>query len=61
MNPPAKCTKCKDPKACWPGVNITHTPDHTCECFAKLGFCKAGTKPVYTPGGQTFQRLGLFF
>lgn len=44
-----KC-KCKDPKACWPGINITHTPDHTCECFGTLGFCKAGTKPVYTPG-----------
>jgi hypothetical protein len=50
------CPKCDSPKckcdACWPGDNITHTPDHTCECFAKLGFCNttAGEKPVYTAG-----------
>jgi hypothetical protein len=42
---------CTCPKgACWPGKNLTHTPDHTCDCFAKLSFCEKGTQPVYTPG-----------
>jgi hypothetical protein len=42
---------CKCPaKACWPGKALNQTNDHTCECFAELGFCAAGTKPVYTPG-----------
>eukprot|EP00729_Bicosta_minor_P024645 gene24645-15431_t len=50
------CPGCTDPSckcpagACWPGTNLSHTPDHTCECFAELGFCKAGEKPVYTKG-----------
>ena len=50
------CPDCTSPQckcdACWPGYNLTHTPDHTCECFAKLSFCNAtkGEKPVYTPG-----------
>merc|ERR1719424_358840 len=44
-------TTCKCPKgACWPGKGINATNDHTCECFAQLGFCKAGEKPKYTPG-----------
>ena len=47
-NPPAKCS-CPE-GACWPGKNITHSPDHTCDCFAKLGFCKSGQEPKYTPG-----------
>ena len=38
--------------ACWPGRNVSHTPDHTCECFAELSFCKEGTQPVYTPGAK---------
>merc|ERR1719305_142513 len=42
---------CKCPKdACWPGKGLNQTNDHTCECFASLGFCKDGEKPVYTPG-----------
>ena len=42
---------CDCPKgACWPGKALNQTNDHTCECFALLGFCKAGEKPVYTPG-----------
>jgi len=48
------CPECKDPKckcdACWPGKSLNETRDHTCECFAELGFCKAGEKPIYTPG-----------
>lgn len=65
-DPPAKlpttsrcatlCPKCTSPKckcdACWPGKSLNETTDHTCECFAKLGFCAAGTKPVYTPGNK---------
>jgi outer membrane protein assembly factor BamB len=46
--PGCNALHCKCPKgACWPGRNITHTPDHTCDCFAKLSFCKAGEKPTY--------------
>jgi len=45
-NPPAPC-KCD---ACWPGASLNATTDHTCECFAELGFCKKGEEPVYTPG-----------
>lgn len=30
-----------------PGKNITQGPDHTCDCFAALGFCKEGETPVY--------------
>merc|ERR1712216_953281 len=47
------CTEptCKCPSdACWPGKALNETRDHTCECFAELGFCKEGEKPVYTPG-----------
>merc|ERR1712146_788984 len=47
------CTEptCKCPAdACWPGKGLNETRDHTCECFAELGFCKDGEKPVYTPG-----------
>jgi hypothetical protein len=49
------CPQCKDPTckcddACWPGSSLDDTPDKTCECFAQLGFCKDGEKPVYTPG-----------
>ena len=39
---------CND--SCWPGNSLDTTPDKTCACFAELGFCAAGTKPVYTPG-----------
>jgi len=43
--------KCKCPKgACWPGHSLNQTSDHNCDCFAELGFCKAGEEPVYTPG-----------
>jgi len=38
--------------ACWPGLDVKHTPDHTCECFAELSFCEAGKQPVYTPGAK---------
>ena len=42
---------CKCPaKACWPGKNWAQTSDHECDCFAQLGFCKPGEKPVYTQG-----------
>jgi len=34
----------------WTGAGLNATNDHTCECFAELGFCKEGEKPVYTPG-----------
>merc|ERR1712066_581383 len=41
-----------------PLVNAMHvgqakaskTRDHTCECFAELGFCNPGEEPVYTRG-----------
>jgi hypothetical protein len=49
--PGCNAPDCTCPKgACWPGKNLTHTPDHTCDCFAKLSFCEKGTQPVYTPG-----------
>ena len=48
------CPNCTSPDCkcdgCWPGQSLTNTPDHTCDCFAELGFCDAGTQPVYTPG-----------
>lgn len=49
------CPECADPTCkcddkCWPGSSLEDTPDPTCECFAQLGFCKVGEKPVYTPG-----------
>merc|ERR1711871_1941142 len=49
------CPDCKDPTckctdSCWPGSSLQDTPDKTCNCFAELGFCKAGEEPVYTPG-----------
>eukprot|EP01047_Picozoa_sp_COSAG01_P013620 COSAG01_NODE_646_length_14556_cov_9.736806_3_plen_337_part_00 len=57
--PKSICPGCKDvanctcPKgACWPGKNLAHTPDHTCDCFAKLSFCENGTQPVYAPGEE---------
>merc|ERR1712199_118368 len=51
------CPECKDPTckctdSCWPGSSLQDTPDKTCDCFAQLGFCKAGEKPVYTPGKE---------
>merc|ERR1711907_812828 len=51
------CPECKDPTckctdSCWPGSSLQDTPDKTCNCFAQLGFCKAGEKPVYTPGKE---------
>jgi hypothetical protein len=48
------CPDCKSPtckcSACWPGKGLNQTCDHTCECFAQLGFCEPGKEPVYTPG-----------
>merc|ERR1711871_1812159 len=48
------CPNCTSPSCkcdgCWPGQSLTLAPDHTCECFAELGFCAAGEKPIYTPG-----------
>merc|ERR1712070_864139 len=32
------------------GSGLNATSDHDCDCFATLGFCKDGEKPVYTPG-----------
>lgn len=51
------CPECKDPTctcndSCWPGSSLDTTPDKTCNCFAQLGFCKDGEKPVYTPGKE---------
>merc|ERR1711988_1147508 len=50
------CPDCHSPSckcsACWPGKGLNATCDHTCECFAKLGFCKDAEKPVYTPGKE---------
>jgi|EP01046_Picozoa_sp_COSAG06_P035506 hypothetical protein len=41
---------CKCDTGCWPGQGFNATSDHTCDCFAQLGFCKAGQKPKFTPG-----------
>lgn len=38
--------------SCWPGRSLDTTPDKTCNCFAQLGFCNEGEKPVYTPGKE---------
>eukprot|EP00037_Helgoeca_nana_P032798 m.415403 g.415403 ORF g.415403 m.415403 type:complete len:280 (-) comp29618_c0_seq1:151-990(-) len=50
------CPDCKSPTckcdACWPGKGLNATSDHTCECFAELGFCDEGKQPVYTPGAK---------
>jgi len=44
---------CKCPSsACWPGHGLNQTSDHNCDCFAQLGFCKAGEEPVYSPGKE---------
>jgi len=49
--PGCTSTDCECPKgACWPGKSLNATRDHTCDCFAKLGFCKPGEKPVYNGG-----------
>jgi glucose uptake protein GlcU len=48
---PAIASACKC-NACWPGSSLDDTSDKGCDCFAKLGFCKAGEKPIYTPGKE---------
>jgi len=52
------CPGCESPTctcpqgACWPGLSVSDTPDPTCNCFAKLGFCKDGEEPVYKVGEE---------
>ena len=48
--PKCDTVPCDCDDGCWPGKSLNATNDHTCECFAELGFCDAGTQPVYTPG-----------
>jgi len=51
--PNAECVACGvAPKEhCWPGKGFNATTDHSCDCFAALGFCKPGESPVYPPAG----------
>ena len=48
--PKCDTVPCDCDDSCWPGSSLNTTSDKTCECFAELGFCDAGTQPVYTPG-----------
>lgn len=50
------CPHCTTPDchcdACWPGQNITSTPDKTCACFKALPLCDPGQDPKFTPGKE---------
>ena len=48
--PGCNTTSCECGGGCWPGQSFTATPDHTCDCFATLDFCKTGEKPTWLPG-----------